>query len=630
MSGLFLLLTISALVACSMPLKTAKSSTVESASSPALPNQYYWYTESQIQLRKGNLDNAVQFIHKAIEEDPESSFLKIELARLYLQQNNPSAALELMKAVLDKNPEDIESLILFGRIKQSQNESKSAAEAYETVLSLDPSRRNIYLFLGNLYMKGNAPDQAANVYSRLVERFPDSYIGHFFLGKIYSEQKRWDEAEWHFKRTLELKPELEEPRYELVQIYRQTRTGTHFITVNHGDSLSSLIQTHFGKYTPNLEAIVLEMNPDLKDSDAIYAGQKLVFPIATRDEHPDAINGQNEKIIQIYQSILARNDQNIRAAMELGLFYHQIGRINEADALFVDLGRRSLSEKPILRTVVKLFLDQKEYANAIIVVSGMLNGAPESSDLHYIAGVANNGAENPVQALTHFLQVQPDSSFFKNAAINAAIIYHEQGEIHSAIDLLAAAMEKAPESAEIPLYLGSFYEELENFESAERVLLQGLEIDPENAKILFRLGVVYDKWGKKAESIDAMKKVINLEPKNANALNYLGYTYADMGRNLDEAEQYIIQALELMPNDGYITDSLGWVYFKKGEFEKAVKYLEMAVELVPDDPIILEHLGDAYLKLNDREKALKFYERSKHSREERDEKLEKKIMDLKQ
>ncbi|MDH3827604.1 MAG: tetratricopeptide repeat protein, partial [Desulfobacterales bacterium] len=82
------------------------------------------------------------------------------------------------------------------------------------------------------------------------------------------------------------------------------------------------------------------------------------------------------------------------------------------------------------------------------------------------------------------------------------------------------------------------------------------------------------------------------------------------------------------PDDGYITDSLGWVYYKKGEFEKAVQYLQKAVQMVPDDPIMLEHLGDAYLKLNDKAKALKYYNKSLKNKEKDKEELEKKIRSI--
>lgn len=122
--------------------------------------------------------------------------------------------------------------------------------------------------------------------------------------------------------------------------------------------------------------------------------------------------------------------------------------------------------------------------------------------------------------------------------------------------------------------------------------------------------MIYDKWGRKDDSIAAMKTVIQLEPENANALNYLGYTYADMGTQLDEAERLIRKAVALKPGDGYITDSLAWVYYKRGQYEKALPLLEQAVNLVPDDPIIREHLGDVYAKLGMTEKALKSYRQS--------------------
>ena len=107
-----------------------------------------------------------------------------------------------------------------------------------------------------------------------------------------------------------------------------------------------------------------------------------------------------------------------------------------------------------------------------------------------------------------------------------------------------------------------------------------------------------------------MKEVLKLDPKNANALNYIGYNYADKDINLDEAERLIKKALEIKPEDGYITDSLGWVYYKKGEIDEAIKKLEKAIKLVPKDPIIAEHLGDAYLKNSKKDRALAMYEKA--------------------
>jgi tetratricopeptide (TPR) repeat protein len=101
-----------------------------------------------------------------------------------------------------------------------------------------------------------------------------------------------------------------------------------------------------------------------------------------------------------------------------------------------------------------------------------------------------------------------------------------------------------------------------------------------------------------------------------------------MGQQLDEAERLIKEALKYKPDDGYITDSLGWVYFKKGLYNKSLQYLEKAVKLVPDDPVILEHLGDVYLKLKEKEKALQYYKLALSKKKDDDSELQKKIRQL--
>ena len=134
--------------------------------------------------------------------------------------------------------------------------------------------------------------------------------------------------------------------------------------------------------------------------------------------------------------------------------------------------------------------------------------------------------------------------------------------------------------------------------------------------------------GRKDQSIAAMKNVLRLTPNDAEALNYLGYTYADMGINLDEAEMLIQSALKIKPDDGYITDSLGWVYYKRGDYSRALKLLTKAVSMIPDDPVILEHLGDVYYQMNSKENALNYYRQSLKKKTSGRDVLERKVRAL--
>ncbi len=91
----------------------------------------------------------------------------------------------------------------------------------------------------------------------------------------------------------------------------------------------------------------------------------------------------------------------------------------------------------------------------------------------------------------------------------------------------------------------------------------------------------------------------------------------------------IEKAISIQPDDGYVTDSLGWVYFKKGKNDQAILYLEKAHDLISDDPVIAEHLGDAYMAGGNFNKALQAYQRAlKLMKESKDKpKLRKKIQD---
>jgi Tfp pilus assembly protein PilF len=92
------------------------------------------------------------------------------------------------------------------------------------------------------------------------------------------------------------------------------------------------------------------------------------------------------------------------------------------------------------------------------------------------------------------------------------------------------------------------------------------------------------------------REALDLDPSNAMTLNYLGYMLADKGTRLTEALKLIRKAVELEPMNGAFLDSLGWAYFKLGEYELAEENLRHAVERDQTDPTVHDHLGELYEK----------------------------------
>jgi tetratricopeptide (TPR) repeat protein len=160
------------------------------------------------------------------------------------------------------------------------------------------------------------------------------------------------------------------------------------------------------------------------------------------------------------------------------------------------------------------------------------------------------------------------------------------------------------------------------------VLQEGLKKHPQSEEINFRLAVLYEKKKELEPSIRYIKRVLELDPENADAQNFLGYSYAEAGIHLDEAERLIRAALRAKPESGHIVDSLGWVFYKKGQFDKAVAELERAAKMMPKDGLIAEHLGDAYLKQKRYEDALRTYRRALGLENANTQELRKKIKNL--
>ncbi len=112
----------------------------------------------------------------------------------------------------------------------------------------------------------------------------------------------------------------------------------------------------------------------------------------------------------------------------------------------------------------------------------------------------------------------------------------------------------------------------------------------------------------------SLEKAIKYNPKSARAYNFLGYLYADNNMKIDESLALIQKALDIEPDNGAYTDSLGWAYFRKGNYRRALEKLLVAEGQLSranaNDPVVYDHIGDTYLKLGNVDGALKYWRKS--------------------
>lgn len=527
----------------------------------------------------------------AIESPSAPAYYYFTAAQLKLKKGDVNEAVWLIEQAIRFDSGSIFLQLELANLLLIKKDETAAMHLVQKVLSVEPLNLKALTMAGQIYQQQGKIDAALAAYSKALDLGPTDQNIYMMVGRLYWNKNDLDNAERVFRKMSLNVPDSYAAHY----FYGKVLSAQGKSDAAEEALLKSLV------LEPSIEEPLVELL-------AIYQRRN-----------------QTEKITSTYQAIIRLNSQNHQAVLGLAQHYHQLGEEARALELLRGLAENIDGDERIIPTLFELYLEKKRFPDAIWALEGILTAAPRNSDLHYMAGMAYDGAQETDTALTHLLQVLPGSRFYENAVVHSALLYHDKGEIDRAIEVVQAALEHAPDQVDYYLYLGSFYEELERFEEALSALQEGMHRDDKNARLYFRLGVVLDKMGRKQESIDAMKQVLALTPDDAEALNYLGYTYADLGINLDEAESLIQSALALKPGDGYIADSLGWVYFKRGNYLQALKWLNKAVQLVPDDPTILEHLGDVYNMMEQGDKALEYYRQSLDKRDNGNTALEEKI-----
>ncbi len=172
-----------------------------------------------------------------------------------------------------------------------------------------------------------------------------------------------------------------------------------------------------------------------------------------------------------------------------------------------------------------------------------------------------------------------------------------EGRNEEALDLARQTLART-DNRNIRVQLADLLQSLDRDGEAEETFTQVINMDEAlgeyDWRIYFARGSARERLGAWPPAEDDLRTALNLNPNDPTIMNYLGYSWIDRGINLDEGLDLIEQALRLSPNNGAITDSLGWAHYKMGNYERAIFYLERATALAPDVSEILDHLGDAY------------------------------------
>lgn len=312
-------------------------------------------------------------------------------------------------------------------------------------------------------------------------------------------------------------------------------------------------------------------------------------------------------------SFLEKNIKRSPDTIDYRLFYaRQLaddGRMGDALVQFKKIDKLQPDMEEIVFAIgyLALQLGHIDYAENYFLQ--IKNKGSRAFEVDYYLGRLEEERGNNAQAKNWYSAIS-EGEYYINSQIRIIVITAREGDIDNARALINAIKTQRPsQRLRLSLVEGEVLMDAEDYEAAFTVYNKALKEYPDNADLLYARSMVADKTNKLDILEQDLRTILARDPNNSEALNALGYTLADRTERYDEALELISRALELRPNDFYIVDSMGWIHYRLGNYEKAKKYLSRALELKMDVEIAA-HLGEVLWVTGEQEAAREVWARA--------------------
>ena len=539
--------------------------------------------------------------YKALDEDQKALYR----ANLYyhylagqvaLTKQDARSTVEHFNLAVEMDDDSLELQLIGATLNLRLGNIEAAIKHAERAFEIDPDNLEAAVLLGGLYTAQGKTDLAIERYEKALKLHPESEKLALFLAGAYLDKKDVQKAEKQLKKMLRNHPGSPVGNYELGRIY--------------------LLREDYDKALKHL-------------NDSIQNAPTFSKPYLAVGYVREA-KGDKKGAVEMFRKVLELTPENNE------LRNHVIALL-----LALDDPKGAIEENERLKFFQQdstnvhynramILMQQEQYGEAISEFEIVLGREPGNSSARYFLGSAHTRLRDYGKAMEELAKIDPQDRLYPSAVEARAHLLRKMGKLTQALQIVNEALASHPKDVGLHRVLGLTYSTLGRHDKAEEAIKAGIVLAPENKEMIYTLANVYEKAGKYRKGIRLMEEELEKNPDNVDALNYIGYTLADYGEDLDKALAMTQKALELRPNDGYITDSVGWVLYRLGRVEEAVEMLEKAVEIVQDEPVILEHLGDVYLDAERKDEALRTYIRARESNPEPDQvdRLLKKIKEL--
>ncbi len=483
---------------------------------------------------------------------------------------------------------------LAARHASVERDAGAAASFYRSALKTDPKNTELLdrAFISTL-ADGDI-EEAVKLAERVLQTDKNNRIARLVVGVRALKQKQYAQAQQNINQSV---------RGPITDLVAALLSGWAATGAGDVKGAAASIDRLAGP----------EWYPIFKD---LHVG--LMYDVAnrakdagTRLERAFKLDDSALRVVDAYGRWVSRNKSGAAAAEIYESFDKKLSRhplvlegIREAKAgkkmpLLVDTPQAGAAE--VLYGIGASLTRRGAEDLALVYLQLGLYLAPHHSLALLSLGDLYEALKRPQLAINAYERVPANSLLKRNAQIQLATNMDGVERSDDAIKILKGLTDENPKDLEAIMALGNIERGKKKFAECGNTYSLAIDALPatsdQNWVFYYFRGICYERSKQWPKSEADLKKALELKPEQPHVLNYLGYSWIDQGVNLDEGMKMIRRAVDQRPDDGYIVDSLGWAYYRIGNFEEATKHLERAIDLKPEDPTINDHLGDAYWRI---------------------------------
>ncbi len=521
---------------------------------------------------KGQYNEAIAQYLEALKYDSQPGLCYI-IAKNYYRINKLSSALNYSKKAVEKDSSNTEFLMLHATIYSASHLEDSAATIYHKIITQDSNNVTAYFNLAQI-SESKKPGLALSYYKKAIDLMGPEWIVLIKIADLNERLGNVDETIKTVEELLKLNPSELNLQKLLIESYIKTKNFEKAIALLNEAQISFpddptllemkgnvLIQKGLWK-DASTEYLKLVKNPEINFENKIRIGTAFYL-----QGEKDSVTYDLAK--EIFQEI---NKDTLDWQVNAYLGEIDVRKKNDSTAVEYFKVATNLAEwnAQIWVRLGGLLFDTKRYKEAIRYMGKAAEKFPNDFAVNLIYGLSLSSVNEHLKA--------------KDALQRALNINSDDVTALSAI--------------------GYTLNQLKEDDAALVHLDKALLHEPKNLQVISIIALIHETRKNYAVSDSLYASAIKIDSTNVLILNNFAYSLAERGIKLQEALSMAERAIEKEPKNSSYLDTIGWIYFKLGEYKKAKLNIEEATKIEDNNATLLDHLGDVYFKLGNKTKAL--------------------------